>query len=402
MTTTRHRGTWTADDRARTPYRYLPVDVPADANGLHVRLSYDRSAGVLDLGCEAPQAFRGWSGGAREEFVITRAAATPGYLAGELEAGTWHVVLGLHRIPPGGLEYEVVAQVYAGAAATVRPQPERADPPRPHRPPPRELPSADGLVWRAGDLHSHTVHSDGALTVTELACLAAERGLDFLAVTDHNTVSHHGELGAAGRHAGIQLLAGQEVTTGFGHANAFGDISWVDFRQPATAWLDAVETEGGLLSVNHPLGGDCSWRHELPRRAPLAEVWHSSWLDYRGWGGPLAWWRAWDHDVVPIGGSDWHGDPGHGPGSPTTWVACEGDDVLGGLRAGRVAISADRDGPLLLRVGDEMVALGADGALLTGPDSRRRVVHGNRVTFLAEPGPHWLEDDQTAVLAISG
>jgi len=380
VTTTRHQGTLTPDDRAQTHYRYLPVEVPAHANGLQVRLSYDRSAGVLDLGCEAPQSFRGWSGGAREEFTITSDAATPGYLAGELEAGTWNVVLGLHRIPPGGLGYEVVAQVYAGAAASVRPEPERADPAPPLHPPRRELPSVDGLLWRAGDLHAHTVHSDGTLTVAELACLAVRRGLDFLAVTDHNTVSHHVELGSAGRLAGIQLVPGQEVTTAFGHANAFGDIGWVDFRWPASAWLDAVEADGGLLSVNHPLGGDCAWRHALPRRAPLAEVWHSSWLDRR-WGGPLAWWRAWDQNVVPIGGSDWHHHPDGQPGSPTTWVACKGDDVLGGVSAGRVAISADRDGPLLLRLGDELVALDAEGA---------------------EPGPHWLEDDQTAVLAISG
>ena len=401
MTRTQHRGTWTPGDRARTPYCYLPIDVPAHANGLHVQLSYDRSAGVLDLGCEAPQGFRGWSGEAREEFAITREAATPGYLAGELESGTWHVVLGLHRIPPGGLDYEVVAEVHAGAAAAVQPQPGRADPPRPERPPRRELPSLEGLVWRAGDFHTHTVHSDGVLTVPELACLAAGRGLDFLAVTDHNTVSHHGELAAAGDHAGIQLIAGQEVTTGLGHANAFGDIGWVDFRQPATAWLDAVEADGGLLSVNHPLAEDCAWRLELPRRAPLAEVWHPSWLDRR-WGAPLAWWQAWGQDVVPIGGSDWHSDSDEPPGTPTTWVACEGDDVLGGLRAGRVAISADRDGPLLLRLGDELVALGADGALLTGPDGRRRVVHGDRATFPAAAGPHWLEDHETAVLAISG
>jgi len=382
-------------------YRYLPVDVPVQANGLHVSLSYDRSAGVIDMGCEAPRAFRGWSGGAREEFIISRDAATPGYLAGELEAGAWHVVLGLHRIPPGGLDYEVTTQVYAGPAAAVPPPPERADPPRPQRPPPRALPSVDGLVWRAGDFHAHTVHSDGSFTVPELACLGVERGLDFLAVTDHNTISHHGELVAAGHHAGIQLIAGQEVTTGFGHANAFGEIGWVDFRQPATMWLDAVEADGGLLSVNHPIDADCAWRHELPRRAPLAEVWHSSWLDRR-WGGPLAWWRAWDQDVVPIGGSDWHRHPDGQPGWPTTWVACEGDDVLGGLSAGRVAISAERDGPLLLRLGDELVALDADGALLTGPDGRRRVVHGDRASFPAEAGPHWLEDGQTAVLAISG
>ena len=401
MSTTRHRGTFTADDRAQTPYRYLPFDVPAHTNGVHVQLSYDRSSGVLDLGCEAPQSFRGWSGGARDEFTITRDVATPGYLPGELEAGTWNVVLGLHRVPPEGLGYEVITRVYSGAATSGPPEPQRADPPRPQRRPRRELPSVDGLDWRAGDFHAHTVHSDGALTVAALACLAVERGLDFLAVTDHNTVSHHAELGAAGARAGIQLIAGQEVTTGLGHANAFGDIGWVDFRQPATAWLDAVEADGGLMSVNHPLADDCCWRHDLPRRAPLAEVWHSSWPDMR-WGGPLAWWLAWDQDVIPIGGSDFHAHPDAPPGSPTTWVACDGEDVLGGLRARRVSISADRDGPLLLRLGDELVAHGADGAILTGPDGRRRPVHGERMAFPAEPGPHWLEDHRTAVLAISG
>ena len=341
MSRTRHRGTFTAEDRARTPYCYLPFDVPAYANGLRVRLSYDRTAGVLDLGCEAPHAFRGWSGGAREEFVITREAATPGYLAGELEPGTWHVVLGLHRIPPGGLEYEVVAQVYAGAPPLCSRTPDALIHPGPSARRDESCP-VDGLAWRAGDFHAHTVHSDGALTVAELAGLAAGRGLDFLAVTDHNTVSHHGELGAAGRHAGIPLIPGQEVTTGLGHANAFGDIGWVDFREPATAWLDAVEADGGLLSVNHPLAADCAWRHELPRRAPLAEVWHSSWLDLR-WGGPLAWWQAWGQDVVPIGGSDFTTSqmprPVHRPpGSPVRATTSSGAFAPGGSPSARTGM----------------------------------------------------------------
>jgi len=46
------------------------------------------------------------------------------------------------------------------------------------------------------------VHSDGELTIDELAALAAAAGLDFLAITDHNTVSHHPYLPAAGRRAG--------------------------------------------------------------------------------------------------------------------------------------------------------------------------------------------------------
>ena len=47
-----------------------------------------------------------------------------------------------------------------------------------------------------------------AMTVPELAELAVRRGLDFIAVTDHNTVSHHAELPAASRRYGITLVPG--------------------------------------------------------------------------------------------------------------------------------------------------------------------------------------------------
>lgn len=397
MRAVRHRGRWTPDDRAEAPYRYLPVDVPAGAPALRVRLSFDRSSAVLDLGCLAPEGFRGWSGGARDHFVITAYDATPGYLPGELEPGTWQVMLGLHRVPAEGIDYEVVAEV---GPATVEPHP--VAPPAPERRPRRDLPVSDDLTWLAGDLHAHTVHSDGALGIGELACLAASRGLDFLAVTDHNTVSHHPHLAGAGAHAGILLVPGQEVTTAWGHANAFGDIGWVDFRQQADEHVAVVARRGGLLSVNHPLAGDCSWRRPTATRPPLAEIWHSSWFDRR-WGGPLAWWQAWDPAVTPVGGSDFH-RPGSDalPGSPTTWVACRGGDVLAGLSAGRAAISAGYDAPVLVRVGGELHALDAEGTFLTGPAGRRVPVRSARARFAAEDGPHWLEDAETAVIAICG
>jgi len=400
MSGARHAGRWNPADRVESSYRYLPFDVPPGATGLQVRLDYDRSVGVLDLGCEAPAGWRGWSGGARSSYVITPDAATPGYLPGDLEPGTWHVVLGLHRVPTEGVAFEVAVEVSAAGTTPAAVEPGPPAPPRAQRPPRRELPSVDGLTWRAGDLHAHTLHSDGSLSVPELAHLAASQGLDFIAVTDHNTTSHHAELAGCGAKAGIQLVPGQEVTSGLGHANAFGDIGWIDFREPASAWWPAVESRGGLLSVNHPLGGDCSWRHEVTWRAPLAEIWHSSWLDRR-WGGPLAWWQAWGGATIPVGGSDFHRHPDPAPGLPTTWVGCEGDDVLGGLRSRRVAVSASPTGPLLLRVADHLVALGADGTLLTGPDGRRRVVYGDRAVFPAGSGPHWLEDGDTRVLAIS-
>ena len=365
---TRHTGRWTLEDRFASPWHYLPVEVPPGTARLRVELEYDRAAGtVLDLGCLGPRGFRGWSGSARDSFVIAAEAATPGYLPGELEAGTWQAMIGVHRVPPAGARYRLTAEA-TPLATGLRPP---AAPPAPRdRPPRRILPASAGRRWLAGDLHTHTVHSDGALTVEELAVLAAERGLDFIAVTDHNTVSHHAGLPAAARRYGITLLPGQEVTTDCGHAGALGDVGWIDFRREPDDWLEATEAGGGLLSINHPFAGPVSWVRPMRRRPPLVEVWHWSWLDLR-WTTPLAWWLAWDATAIPVGGSDWH-RPGSDapPGCPTTWVECaanEPGDVLDGLRAGLVAISAGRDGPVLLRHDGDLVAVDADGLTLAGP-----------------------------------
>jgi len=262
-----------------------------------------------------------------------------------------------------------------------------------------ELPSVDGLTWLAGDFHSHTVHSDGSLSVGGLAALAASRGLDFLAVTDHNTTSHHPHLPTAGRRHGILLVPGQEVTRDVGHANVLGDVGLVDFRSAPETWEEQAQSRGGVMSVNHPLPGDCAWL--LPVDSPpVAEVWHSSWAQVPTWGAPLAWWLL-TPDTVPIGGSDFHRDGCDDlPGSPTTWVLAEGDDIVGAVRAGRTAVSAGVDGPLLLRDGDRLVALDAEGLMLTGPGRARRRLLGDRVSVAADPGPCWLEDDDRVVHAL--
>ncbi|MGN9893462.1 CehA/McbA family metallohydrolase [Micromonospora sp. L31] len=397
-----HRGRWTLADRAESVLRTLPVTVPPGTAALTVRLDYPRQAGVLDLGCLGPAGFRGWSGGARDGYTVAAHWATPGYLPGELEPGEWQVLLRLHRIPPDGLSYEVTATTSTTGPDAPTPP---AAPPRPDRPPRRALPGVDGRRWIAGDLHAHTVHSDGAATIDELAALASARGLDFLAVTDHNTVSHHPWLPAASARYGLTLLPGQEVTTDRGHANVFGPVGWVDFRQPPDEWLAGAERAGGLMSVNHPLGGDCAWRQPLATRTRLAEVWHSGWWD-RTWGAPLAWARAWRPDVVPIGGSDFHrpGDDAP-PGSPTTWLLVDDDRepqaaVLDALAAGRTAVSAGPDAPLLLRLGDELLALDADGMLLGCPDGSHRVVRGDRCRLPAGDGLHVLESHRMEVIAL--
>jgi PHP domain len=403
-TTTRHSGTWTLEDRFATPWHYLPVEVPPGTCALRVELEYDQSSAVLDLGCAGPAGFRGWSGGARRSFVITAQDATPGYLPGDLEPGPWQVMIGIYRLPLEGIEYRVTAEV-SSARGRLTPEPRPAPPPAlSDRPARRDLPARPGCRWLPGDLHTHTVHSDGALTVPELARFAVLQGLDFIAITDHNTVSHHAELPDAAARYGITLVPGQEVTTEDGHAGALGDIGWIDFREPADAWLEATEERGGLLSVNHPIGGHVSWTKPMRRRPPLAEVWHWSWLDPH-WTTPLAWWLAWDPTALPVGGSDWH-RPGSDalPGSPTTWVECATGDpgeVLSGLRSGRSAISARRDGPVLLRMDGEFIAVDAEGATLAGPDGPCALVRGPLATFPATGGYHRLLSPTGATLALT-
>ena len=397
-----HTGTWTLEDLFASPWQYLPVEVAPGTAALRVELEYDRAGSVLDLGCLGSSGFRGWSGGARESFVIAAEAATPGYLPGELEPGLWQVMIGLHMVAPDGARYRVTAEPSAGAATgltVAHTVPVPAD-----RPARRDLPAAAGRRWLAGDLHAHTVHSDGAMTVPELACFAISRGLDFIAVTDHNTVSHHAGLPSAARRYGITLLPGQEVTTAYGHAGVLGDTGWIDFRCNPDDWLAATEHGGGLMSVNHPIAGPSSWLRQMSRRPPLVEVWHWSWLDL-SWTTPLAWWQAWDPAAIPVGGSDWHR---HGsdapPGTPTTWVESAGsepDAILDGLRAGRVAVSAERDGPVLLRHDGELVAVDADGLALAGPDGPYRRVRGDRARLPGAPGFHRLVSPAGATLALT-
>lgn len=398
-----HRGTWTLEDRFACVWQYLPVEVAPGTAALRVSLEYERAGAVLDLGCIGPSGFRGWSGGARESFVIGASCATPGYLPAEIEPGVWQVMLGLHRIPAEGAPFRLSAESVTGldpvdsAAVPAPPVPSS-------RPARRLLPAAPGRRWLAGDLHAHTVHSDGALTVPELAAFAVERGLDFLAVTDHNTISHHPELPAASARYGITLLPGQEVTTGDGHAGVLGDTGWIDFRRSPDDWLEDAEAGGGLMSVNHPIAGPVSWMHPMRRHPPLVEVWHWSWLDLT-WTTPLAWWQAWDPAAIPVGGSDWHREGSDAPpGTPTTWAEAEGTEpeaILDALRAGRVSVSAGRDGPVLLRHDGELVAAGADGLVLAGPEGGYRRISGDLVRVPGKPGFHRLLTPAGATAALT-
>ncbi len=408
MSHTVHRLRLGLADQLATPYLAVRFDVAPGDDTIEVRLSHDRDAAVIDLGCEGPHGWRGWSGGARDRFVIGPREATPGYLPGELESGEWSVQLGLYRLPPEPIE--VVVEIISPAETRLEPDPAPVPPaeaaPRGHT---RDLPAEPGLQWFAGDFHAHSTHSDGEQSLGELAALAVRNGLDFLAVTEHNTVSHHRLLDGIGAALDITLLPGQEVTTPRGHANVFGDIGFVDFRTPPAQWITEARDRGGLVSINHPLEGEWAWEHQLAQQPAALELWHIGW--FRDLTSTLPWglWPWWRQDAILLGGSDYH-NPDHGylPGTPTTWVAAESRDpeaLMAGVTAGRTAISWP--GPtaaLLLRVGDELVVLDAEGAVLSDIEGRQQLITGPHVRISldrAGRGPYRLNGPDRGLLAIS-
>lgn len=344
-------------------YKAIPFDVPAGVERITVRLTYDKAdRTVVDLGVFDPERFRGWSGGTRDRFTLSPSDATPGYLPGALPAGRWHVQFGIPNARKDSRSaYRVEIFFDRGetrnASAAI----------------------ADALVrtgsgWYRGDLHMHDAHSDGSCAShsgKRIPCplyrtveAATDAGLDFIAVTDHNTSSHFSGLRELQPfYDRMLLIPGAEITTFGGHANIFGQSRWIDFRVgsatvPNVAALQKdVAAAGAILSINHPalpsgeacmgcgwVWPDTDWRqvtaieaiNGLTTQPPLAGL--DFWYDKLNRG----------YRITGIGSSDNH-DPAAGPGKaligrPATVVHARElsqPAILDGIRAGNVFIDVE-------------------------------------------------------------
>jgi predicted metal-dependent phosphoesterase TrpH len=380
-------GRLTPEDRRRSDYLTIPFEVPAGRGALHLTFTYGdamsadvRTGGnTIDLGlCEpgsldfGSPAFRGWSGSERDEVWLATDAATPGYRPGPIPSGTWHVLLGLYQVADAGTSYRLAIETLDSIPdLAARSLARRGDAAVPG---PSLAASVSGgdPVWLRGDLHCHTYHSDGADDPTTLVAEARRLGLDFLAITDHNTDSHHLHLPLDVDD--IVLLRAEEITTYYGHSNAWGLQRWVDFRNRDGAEMrrsfDEVHRQGGLVSVNHPFGGTSPWElgDETAAAADTIEVWNGPWSpDERA---AIDWWAgliARGARPTAVGGSDCHSfrrRKDQALAGPTTWVraaARDGAAVIDAIRAGRVVLTRRPDTPrpdVTVRCGDQTAGVG--------------------------------------------
>ena len=82
------------------------------------------------------------------------------------------------------------------------------------------------------DLHTHTYYSDGTLGPRDLLELAKDRGLDVLALTDHDTTAGLPEAREAAALIGVELVPGVEFSAEYEGASLHVLCYWSDEDDP--------------------------------------------------------------------------------------------------------------------------------------------------------------------------
>jgi hypothetical protein len=231
--------------------------------------------------------------------------------------------------------------------------------------------TAPAAEWVAGDLHVHTTYSHDSYggpeddntgpdelytlghSVASQFAIAASRGLDYLAITDHNDVRSQsapgfGSIGVVGIPAYEASLRGHGQMLGTRRVHDHGSASLADVQR----LLSELHAEGGLLQANHP--SDPLWAYGYDLRVDAVEAWNLPWYYQSPFPSnsdnekALRYWQGWadrGERVALTAGSDNHWvstTAAQGAGQPTTWVYARERTVPGvleGIREGRTFVS---------------------------------------------------------------
>ncbi len=100
------------------------------------------------------------------------------------------------------------------------------------------------------DLHTHSMASpDGGITAEQFMRVMEDGILDFIAVTDHDTIQM---AKALNRTLGNKIIIGQEISTPQGDIIGLFLEETVKPNQSVLATAKAIKEQGGLVYIPHP------------------------------------------------------------------------------------------------------------------------------------------------------
>jgi len=308
-------GQLTSADMRQT--RPIPVQMPEGVTQVHFRFRYSpkfapnqRLAHQISLMIFDTEGPRFEISRPDDQGVwIHEAEASPGGMAGPIQPGTWQLFILVHRLlsdEPVRYELDITLSF-----DPIERQPRSWQP---------GLVASRGPGWYRGDLHAHSIHSDGSLDVPELVNFWREQGVDFMTLSDHNTLSGLAQVRSLSDDD-LLTLGGIELSTYWGHAVAVGVRRWFDWRKLDGSQLTMPELAqqvidaGCLFTIAHPMDpGDpmccgCRWEYDdmMPGNALAVEVWNGLWSARNQ--EALSWFYRWlnqGYRLTAVSGTDLH------------------------------------------------------------------------------------------------
>ncbi|MBN1992513.1 MAG: PHP domain-containing protein [Anaerolineae bacterium] len=175
------------------------------------------------------------------------------------------------------------------------------------------LSKTTGVSWGKADLHLHTTYSDGYLSPPETIDFIAENtSVNVIAITDHDTTegAFIARDYARRYHPDLEVIIGQEVTTGNGDVLGLFLHATLPKQATAAEAVNAIHQQGGLAIAPHPFvyGWEMESVGNAIRHLPFdgVEVRHGCPLSLPGnvWAGFVNRWLG--QRLPRLGASDSH------------------------------------------------------------------------------------------------
>lgn len=290
-------------------YFEMPFTVPADVCRIDIRYFYLRhreivkgravevqEENIIDFALkDANGEFVGASGSNRTHLWISEYDSSLGFALKRITQGKWAVIVGAYKVMDTGVtvDYEFT---FTHKERTLL----------------------------KGDLHIHSLGSDGKLTVEEIISIAKKTGLQFIFLTDHNNYFQNDRLRSDAK---LTVMPGVEWTHYQGHVNllgleqAFDRVCFTNTLEETREILELAREKGAIVSINHPFCPQCGFKWGLDNvEYECVEIWNG--LMKQAELDCLAWWHGElckGRKLPVVGGSDFHRhELGRGIGIPTT------------------------------------------------------------------------------------
>ncbi len=233
------------------------------------------------------------------------------------------------------------------------------------------------IVYRPLEMHTHTYHSDGDYSPSELYEDVRKYGYDGFCITDHNTTTAYENM-PRNIDNEIFVMPGMECTTFWGHLLTLGvEIDWRKAKKnQIDQFLEEINRRNGVCGIAHPfeMGAPIScgsnWEFEVTRWELIAyiELWSQN-NPYSNEKNHLS--RSWYQQLLGEGkklaitaGRDWHRADVERPSMLTaTYIGVrEGriteENVKTAIREGRTYVSALLELEMNIEAGSRTYGIG--------------------------------------------